>query len=63
MSDTETEKEPIVQGKGRGKDARGRSRVRREVGGAARSGSNRMRHSSGLILTLILILMSFLTPC
>ena len=45
MSDKETEKEPIVQGKGRG--VRGRSRVRREVGGAARSGRKRMRHSSG----------------
>ena len=45
MSDTETEKESIVQGKGRG--VRSQSRVRREVGGAARSGSKRMRHSSG----------------
>ena len=40
MSDTETDK-----GKGRGKE-RGRSQVRRNVGGAARSGSKRPRHSS-----------------
>ena len=47
MSDTETDKGPEVLGKGRGKDVRGRSRIRREVGGAARSASKRMRHSSG----------------